>query len=164
MKLTSSIQLKTAILLIVFTLNTVVGFACAVGFDMKLNDSHHADEKAVLAHKHTEPHHPEEKADSSHKHDSSHSHDNAKTDHEHAGNAKDDCCTDEVVAFEQIDKRAPQSFDFNFQPVFSVLFLTGFYDFDAYAFDKFVSKRKYFVRTHHPPIPEIRIAIQSFQI
>jgi len=164
MKRSSSIQIKAAILLMVFTLNTVVGFACTVGFDMKFNESHHTDEKAVLAHKPTEPHHHEEKADSTHKHDSSHSHDDVKAAHEHAGNAKDDCCTDEAVDFGQIEKRAPQSFDFNFQPVFFALFLTGFYDFDAYAFDKFVSKRKYFVRTYHPPIPEIRIAIQSFQI
>lgn len=164
MRRSTSIQIKAAILLMVFTLNTLVGFACTVGFDMKLNESHHSNEKAVLAHKHTEPHHQEEKADSTHKHESSHSHDDSKTDHEHAGNAKDDCCTDEAVDFEQIDKCAPQFFDFKFQPVVSLLFFTGSYDFDAYGFDKFILNPKYFVRTHHTPIPEIRIAIQSLQI
>ena len=35
------IQLKAALLLLVFGLNTIIGFACAVGVDMGFNTSHH---------------------------------------------------------------------------------------------------------------------------
>ena len=164
MKRSSSTQLKAAFLLIVFSLNTIVGFACTVGSDMNFSESHHGDENASLSHKHSEPHVHEQKAAATHKHDSSHSHDDTIKDHEHAEKAIDDCCTDEVIDFEQIDKRAPQSFDFNLQPVFFALFLSGSYHFDAYGSDKLISRRKFFARSYHPPIPEIRIAIQSFQI
>jgi hypothetical protein len=158
-----SIQLKAAFLLIVFSLNTAVGFACSVGFDIKFTGSHHGKEKVSITHKHTEPHHREEKTIAAHKHDNSHQHDGAITDDHQSEKTKDDCCTDEAIKFAQIDKRAPQSFDFSFHPVFFALFLTSIYNFDVFS-DKLIAHRKYFVRGNHPPIPEIRIAIRSFQI
>src|SRR4051794_29582246 len=57
MKRTSTIQIKAIFLLIVFVLNTMVGFACAVGVEFK---SHH--------HKH-------------HHHEASHKHDTSDDDH-----------------------------------------------------------------------------------
>ena len=65
MKRSPSIQLKAAFLLIVFSLNTVVGFACSVGLEMGFNSSHHQEEKAAITHKH----------------DNSHQHDDAVVDH-----------------------------------------------------------------------------------
>ena len=50
MKKNSSIQLKAAFLLIVFALNTVLGFACSMGLDMGYNKSHHGG--ISLAHFH----------------------------------------------------------------------------------------------------------------
>lgn len=164
MKGSSSIQLKAALLLIVFSLNTVVGFACSVGLDMKFNESHHGAEKAARSHPHADSHQSKESAPKPHKHDSSHSHEEAIANHQQAESPKDDCCTDEAIEFSQIDKRAPKTFDFSFQPVFFDLPFTSFFSFVVNASDRLVSQSKYFVRTHHPPIPEIRIAIQSFQI
>ena len=86
-----SIQLKAAFLLIVFSLNTVIGFACAVGLDMGFN-SHHHEESAIEV---TENHH----------HNKSHHHDEADIHHHQTNNNKDNCCNDEVMKFQQVDKK-----------------------------------------------------------
>ena len=55
-----SIKLKATLLLIVFSMNTVVGFACAMGVDMGYNNSHHeaeATEVAVHVHADGKKHH-----------------------------------------------------------------------------------------------------------
>ena len=52
MKRNISIQLKAALLLVVFGLNTLVGFACAIGIDMRFNTTHHHNEEATEVHVH----------------------------------------------------------------------------------------------------------------
>ena len=56
MKSPASIKLKAAFALIVFSLNTVVGFACFAGLDMGYNSTHHAVPAATgkIAHIHKE--------------------------------------------------------------------------------------------------------------
>jgi len=164
MKRSSSIQIKAAFLLMVFTLNTIVGFACTIGVDMNFNESHHEDGKAIATHQHTSSHQHDEKSSGTHKHDRSHSHDDDVADHHQGEEPQDDCCTEEVLKFEQVDKRAPQSLGINFEPVFFDIFFESLHLSDISGSVKFTAQLKYFVRTHHPPIPEIRIAIQSFQI
>lgn len=157
MKKSSSIQLKAVFLLIVFSLNTVVGFACSVGLDMGFNGSHHQEEKTVLAHKDA----------LAHQHSKAHSHDEQNVlakDHHSSKKTKDNCCTDEAAKFAKVDKLTPQSFDFSIHPVFLTAFLSSFYHFDFFASNSHISNNKFFVRTHHPPISDIRVAIQSFQI
>lgn len=144
-----SIQLKAAILLTVFSLNTVIGFACAVGLDMGFN-SHHHEESAIEV---TENHH----------HDKSHHHDEADIHHHQSNSDKDNCCNDGVMKFQQIDKNIATSFSL-INPLFFTSFLTSFYNIDILSSKNRISEIKYFDRSHHPPIPDIRIAIQSFQI
>lgn len=144
-----SIQFKAAFLLIVFSLNTVIGFACAVGMNMGFNSNHH-EESAIEA---TENHH----------HDKSHLHDEADVSHQKTNNDKDNCCNDEVMKFQQVDKNIATSFSL-ISPVFFTSFLASFYHIDLLSSNNRISTIKYFVRRHHPPIPDIRIAIQSFQI
>jgi Cu/Ag efflux protein CusF len=68
-----SIQLKAAFLIIVFSMNTVIGFACAIGLDMGFNSKHHHedDEEATEISIHVDgkkhQHHDEE---TKHHHDS----------------------------------------------------------------------------------------------
>jgi hypothetical protein len=50
------------------------------------------------------------------------------------------------------------------QPISFIVLLPSFYQFDAFASSVYVPNTKYFVRSYHPPIPDIRISIQSFQI
>ena len=144
-----SIQLKAALLLVVFALNTVVGFACTVGVDMFFNTSYHEDkETAITLHVHAggKKHHHEE----------------AK--HKHKRNdKKDDCCSDKVVKLSQTDKAVPQTAKI-LSPVFFTDFVAVYYNINISYTSQVSTFNKYYVRGHHPPIPDIRIAIQSFQI
>ena len=147
MKRSPSIHIKAAFLLIVFSLNTVVGFACSVGLEMGFNGSHHLEEKAAVTHKH----------------DNSHQHDDVTADHQ-SDKTKDNCCKEEVIKFAKVDKLAPKFLDFSVNPVFFTAFFSAFNHFDVSTSYKLIPDSKYFFRTHQPPIPDIRIAIQSFQI
>jgi hypothetical protein len=144
-----SIQLKAAFLLIAFSLNTVIGFACAVGLDMGFN-SHHHEENAI-------------ETEGIHHHDKSHHHDEADVHHHKTNGDKDNCCNDGVMKFQKVDKALASSINL-INPIFFTSFLASFYNIDILSsYDK-IAAIKYFVRSHHPPIPDIRIAIQSFQI
>lgn len=130
-------------------MNTVIGFACAVGLDMGFN-SHHHDESIIEV---SENHH----------HDKSHHQDEAKIHHHQTNNGKDNCCNDEVMKFQQVDKNIATSISL-INPLFFTSFLASFYNIDYFFPNTRISDNTYYDRTHHPPIPDIRIAIQSFQI
>ncbi|WP_216823413.1 hypothetical protein, partial [Niastella vici] len=93
MKQNTTIQLKAIFLLIVFSLNTLVGFACAVGLNMGFNAKHHHHDDDPVStatatshhHEGTTPHHHDELAKS-----------NATED--------DNCCTENATQFSQLDK------------------------------------------------------------
>lgn len=75
---------------------------------------------------------------------------------------KDDCCNNEVNKIYQIDKAVPS---FITIPVSTPIFLHPFNVLNNnYPLGINVRSTKYFVRGHHPPISDIRIAIKSFQI
>lgn len=152
MKKNISIQLKAALLLVVFGLNTVVGFACAVGVDMGFNTSHHHDEEATEIHVHANGEKHE------HHNKSANHHHEEKNDEEKGG-----CCNDKVVKIYQTDKAVPQS-NTIISPVFFTTFIASYYNIDISYPSQISGITKYFVRSYHPPIPDIRIAIQSFQI
>ncbi|MGN6541494.1 MAG: HYC_CC_PP family protein [Ginsengibacter sp.] len=145
-----SIQLKAAFLLIAFSLNTVIGFACSVGLDMGFN-SHHHEESATE----TEGIHQHYKK--------SNHHDEADVHHHTTNNDKDNCCNDSVMKFQKVDKALASSINI-ISPVFFTSFIASFYHIDILSSNNSISTIKYFVRSYHPPIPDIRIAIQSFQI
>ena len=155
MKKRRYIQFKAALLMIVFSLNTVIGFACAVGIDMGFNTSHHHDEEATEAVVHVH------KDGKKHVH-----HEDAKheTDKDHHKNGKDNCCHDKVIKFNEVDKSASHSFNAVVNPIFFTSFLASFYDINILYQSYVDTGIKYFVRSHHPPISDIRIAIRSFQI
>lgn len=150
-----SIQIRAAFLLIVFALNTVVGFACAMGMDMGFNSHHHEMEEtksAVHVHadgmKHVH-------------HENAANHDASK--HHHSGDEKDNCCHDKVTKIAQSDKAIPQSYQ-SINPVFFTAFVTAFCDVNLPAVSCLINNNKQYLRSYHPPISNIRIAIQSFQI
>jgi len=142
-----SIQLKAASLLIVFSLNILVGFACALGVDVSFNKiHHHHEEEAIDVHADGKEHHHE------------------KAEHEHSSkDGKDDCCNDKVVKISQTDKAVPQAAKL-LSPVFFTAFVTAYYNINISHPIQADTSNKYFVRGHHPPIPDIRIAIHRFQI
>ncbi|CAN5348166.1 hypothetical protein BH09BAC2_BH09BAC2_15440 [soil metagenome] len=158
----ASIKLKAAFLVIVFAMNTVVGFACAIGIDMGFNTKHHheddATEAVVYVHKDGKKHVHHESKEKLHHNKPHHQEEANKT-----GNGKDDCCNNYVKNFEQLDKSIPGTVSILY-PVFITTFGASNYNFNVFPYTNFVSNKKPFVRGHHPPIPDICIAIQSFRI
>lgn len=157
-----SIQLKAAFLLLVFALNTVVGFACAIGVDRSFNAKHHHEEATTpVVHVHSDG--------KKHIHEKTSKHDYGKKSHhdgednDNTKENKDNCCKDQVLKFEQLDKSIANTFAYS-SPVFFTDFMTSFYYKGALYSSEDIPKIKYFVRSYHPPISDIRIAIRSFQI
>lgn len=165
MKNKTSIQIKAAFLLVVFALNTLVGLACSIGIDMKFNSSHHdQDEVAVpVVHIHADgKNHVHKEVTGKHDHGNGHHHDEQAANNK-SKDGKDNCCNDKVVKLDQLDKSLAKTIDCN-HFVFFTTFISVFHYTDLLYNFQFTSKVKHFVRNHHPPIPDIRIAIQSFQI
>lgn len=208
MKGFTSIQIKASLLLTVFAINTVVGFACSVGVDMGFNTKHHGKEEAgeihihkdgkkhihpkkadkilsrhdkkeageVHIHKDGKKHIHPKKADKGsnsqdkeevgevhvHKDGKKHIHPK-KSDSHTASQSKENCCTDDVIKLSQEDKAVA-----SFLKLSNPVFLTAFTIFYNDLLPNFLSQRtvsnKYFVLGHHPPIADVRVAIQSFQI
>lgn len=150
MKKSFSIQIKAAFLLLVFSLNTIVGFACSMGMDMGFNSTHHHEEEAVVE---KDAHHQ----------GTSHHHDEADNKHK-SKDGKDNCCNDKVTKISQLDKAVPQSANPAVNPIFFTAFVSSFYNIDVLAVSKATVNVKPFVRSSPPTISDIRIAIQSFQI
>ena len=175
MKRKITIQLKAAFLLLVFGLNTIGGFACAVGLDMSFNTTHHDDEVTAPAiHIHTDgKKHVHNKAidkpsvqvhAGGKKHD--HNSELVKQHHEEKETPqkdKDDCCNDNVLKFQNLDKNlSPDAKTVINIPAFAAI-LSPIFDINVLKAVK-VATQKYLVRNFHPPPPDIRIAIRSFQI
>lgn len=165
-----SIQVKAAFLLIVFALNTVVGFACSIGLDMGFNTKHHTEESTSNeevhvhkdGHKHTHQHGKGKMHQHSHQHKKTSNLLSLGSQFKALG-SQDDCCSNGVNNFQQLDKSVSSGNNV-LSPVFLVAFTATFYHVNILATGKVVKANKPFVRSHHPPIPDIRIANQSFQI
>ncbi|MEJ7678245.1 MAG: hypothetical protein WKG06_10375 [Segetibacter sp.] len=158
MKRNTPIQLKAAFLMIVFSLNTIIGFACTIGINMGFNSTcnEEANETSVHVHADGKKH--------SHHNAAAKHHDKANNYQPKSKDGKDNCCNDKVTQFAQLDKALSPSLSFLVNPVFFTAFASAFYNIDVLFLSQGSSNIKYFVRSHHPPIPDIRIAIQSFQI
>lgn len=154
-----SIQLKAAFLLIVFFLNTIVGFACAVGIDMGFNSTHHHDEEVTETSAHI---HAGEKKHIHHNEATKH-HDEADNEHHKSKDNKDNCCNDMVTQIVQLDKSVPHFLSV-INPIFFITFVSLFYNSEILFSSQGAPSIKYFVRNFHPPIQDLRIAIQSFLI
>ena len=156
-------KVKAIFLLSVFSLNTVVGFACSVGFDMGFNSKHHDEQESTkpVLHIHADgKKHIHYEKKEKHDHGKSHHHDKANDQKSKKGD--DNCCNDQVLKFEQLDKSIPYSLHI-VHPTFLITPFDIFNDTDL-SDPGIVKDIKQFVRNYHPPILNIRIAIQSFQI
>jgi hypothetical protein len=162
-------KLKALALLIVFSLNTVVGFACSVGLDMGFNNGHHHKE----ASKNNHHHEAELKSLHQHSHTDSkgHHHEQLVADHHclktsrHTPkNEKDNCCKDEVIKFAKADKQTTRSIEPHVPAFILAVIVPSYPSFEIIASGIHKPNKWYFVQCHHPPIDDIRIAIQSFQI
>ncbi len=154
MKKNRSIPFKAAFLLLVFSLNMVVGLACAMGMEMGFNSPHHPKTDVVKVHTHSNG--------------EKHEHHNKVDEHQKKvkntePKEKEGCCSDAVLKIAQTDIAVPQ-----ISTVGNAMFFTSlipfFCDINIFYTHQIIENFKYFLQNYHPPIPDIRIAIQSFQI
>ncbi|MEP7319603.1 MAG: hypothetical protein ABI921_12705, partial [Panacibacter sp.] len=125
-----------------------------IGIDMGFNTHHHHDEEAtettVHLHANGKKHDPHDET-AKHHHDS-------KEDSE-----KDGCCNDGVIKFQSLDKSLSGNANTSITlPVF-IAIVQSYHNTDIFK-HKLVSAQKYLLPFSHPPPPDIRILIQSFQI
>lgn len=145
--------------MLVFALNIVLGLACSLGFNMGYNNNHHKDEVAqtpVHVHADGKKHLHNKAPDKSH-----HTGSVANHHDKEEGAKKDDCCSDEVVQFQKSDKCLHAKIGVS-MPVL-VAAISVFWGIQIFETVPLPSL-KYTARYFHPPPPDIRTAIQSFQI
>jgi len=85
-------KFRAIFLLMVFSLNTIVGFACSLGVDMGYNTKHHSHE----SHSHNKPH--------VHKDGHKHQHTHKIVLGTKLKSTSDDCCSNNVTSFAQLEK------------------------------------------------------------
>ena len=152
MKRNTSIKIKAAFLLIVFSMNTVIGFACSMGLDMGFNTRYH-EEEAVIE---TPTHHHADGKVHQHHHEAVKQHHNAKED-----SKKDDCCNDKVIKFQNVDKNVAAKTIVT--PLAIVAIITTF--IGIYLFDiAKASFQKDLITRFYPPPKDILISIRKFQV
>ncbi|MBM3414942.1 MAG: hypothetical protein FJY20_00570 [Bacteroidetes bacterium] len=170
MKYSRSIKIKALVLSAVFSLNTVVGFACSIGLDLGYNSSHH--KKAVFeipeqSHENSchHQHKPVAAKKATHSHDDGvgHGHHNDLQNEEADSNdlPADDCCSNEVYKFNDLTKNITQGKTGN---KFQVLSATPNSHFGQVVWVINEIPLLHSSRFLFPPPPDILVSIQKFQI
>ncbi len=149
-------RINAFILILVFSLNTIAGFACSVGIEMGYDSKHHK--------------HNEAKEITNHQHDSGQNHqqgDCFQNPIKYGSNLKEaenDCCSNQVTHFALLDKSIPfNNYNLN-APIHGFFANNCFFVFNYHG--KFLTEPRFLLfrrscSTYHT---DIRIAIQSFQI
>jgi hypothetical protein len=144
--------------MLVFSLNTALGFACSLGFDMGYNKQHHGEETVTTPA--TSHCHQEKMAVPSSQH---HDENKASLDNPQPANTPDDCCSNGVTSFNLLNKTVPQAVSF-VHPAFSNAFIPSFYQVSILPQHDTFKNIRSFAQSYHPPIPDICIAVQRFLI
>ncbi|HYF30224.1 MAG TPA: hypothetical protein VD993_03800 [Chitinophagaceae bacterium] len=142
-----TIRIKALFLLVVFSMNTLLGFACSIGVDLGYNTKHHKQDASSL----------KNEAD----------HDCGGVEHETTANTSPvnthDCCKDEVLKFNLSDKSPSPTIKIN-APNHTTFSIVASYIIQSFTIED-VPSNHYYVRSDHPPIfRDIRISIHSFRI
>ena len=148
------IKFTAVFLLIVFSLNTVVGFACSAGVDMGFNSKHHHhDDDDIVLGTQTDPNDHHEMEEHHHHHELTR---DQKGD-------DDNCCDKGVAEFSQSDKMLSHLFalETQTQTVFNTSVSYYLSELEITA-SKPTSIRV--IRSFFFTLPDIRVSIQSFQI
>jgi hypothetical protein len=166
MKTSGTIKYKALFLLVSFSLNSVVGFACSLGVDMGFNSNYpsHGNDKQ---HEHADAgHQPEHDGTNSHYHQQevkSHNHSDKQNNAvSFTFQRADDCCKDFVAGFQSMDKmpakqNSAQQKTTNISPFIPLIA-------DADNKEGFVLHLRIPPREVDYSPPDIRVFIQSFLI
>ena len=142
-----TIRIKALFLLVVFSMNTMLGFACSIGVDLGYNTNHHKQETSSL--------------------NSGADHDCGGMEDEAADNTSPvnthDCCKDGVLKFNLSDKSPSSTIKID-APGHTAFSVAASYLLQSLAIED-VLLNHYYVRSDHPPISkDIRISTHSFRI
>ena len=140
-----TIRIKAVFLLVVFSMNSMLGFACSTGMKLGYNANHHVEAGATTR-DHCGNIVPA-----------------VATDNPTSPEKPQDCCKDQVVKFTLLDKSVCSSVKVE-QPAQFAQDMAVMYCLAAWNSQQVVTPH-YFVQSDHPPIStDIRTVIQSFQI
>ena len=143
MKPDKTIKIKAFILMSVFSLSTVISFACSLGLDMGYNNGHHTKKKKTAHECCEKP---------------------VSTSENQSSEEKDDCCTNSVINFQLMAKSITQN-NIDFSVLFSQLHHEAIEFLIALKQFTISSEMKWAVfRSDQLPPPDIRVSIHSFQI
>ena len=149
MKVTKGTYFKALLLLIAFSMSTVVSFACS--FSDLFHEFHHHNSPGTKSHKH------KEQNEHTHDHSGSH-HDNGPTEEN-----KDDCCSRSLIELQKVEKSVSRSIE---APNLLLLAFSASAYSELFSFQsehKTILPKK--IRWRPPAtIRDLRIVIQSFQI
>ena len=145
-------RIKGFILLLVFSMNTLAGFACSIGMNMGYNENHHQHSKEPVkaSTEHHHNHHDQEPQESG-----------SKKEHHKGG---EDCCGD-ITKLNLADKSVVSSISLQ-APIFFIAFVSQFLLPEVVTpslLDNTTSyslRRSWNLHDH----TDLRIVIQSFQI
>lgn len=143
---------KALLLLLVFSSNTAISFACS--YSSFFHSLHHHQKSSTTAHQH---------ADKNHKHDHSGNHHAASNDD---GEQKENCCSTVVVHFQKAEKAISRNIDApdaSFIHFFSPDYILSYAHLFPLVLVQNLSVHQ--IRWRPPAtIHDLRIVIQSFQI
>lgn len=142
-----TIRIKALFLLVVFSMNTLLGFACSIGVDLGYNTNHHKQDASSV----------KNEAD----------HDCGNMEDETTANTSPvnthDCCKDEVLKFNLSDKSPASTIKID-APIHTAFSIVAFYIIQSFTIED-VPSNHYYVRSDHPPISkDITISTHSFRI
>lgn len=159
MKIFNSIRFKAFFLLLVFISNTFIGLACTLGLNSVFQSNHHQKNTNAAVHIHKDgKRHDHSKSEK--RHNSHEININKKSQSE---DSKDECCNRKIQQLQSLEKFVPDNINIS-HPVFFTAFAISYFNIVKPTYKDIVKNRWWSVRNYHPPIPDIRIAIQSFQI
>ena len=163
LKKIAPIQVKAGILLFIFSLNMMKGIACSLESVIGLSDHDHCSESTPdgshLANDSKTTIHLNNKF---HK-QKSHSDTDKKGLQFKSEDSDNDCCTDSVVKFNCLDKSVTQNINASLDGLFFVALISNFLFIDIFK-DSAIASYIYIPPPFHPPAPDIRVFIRSFQI
>ncbi|WP_143087666.1 hypothetical protein [Chitinophaga sp. YR627] len=139
MKSRTTISFRALLLLIVFLMNTAVGFACAL-------------ESGLWTERHHDTHQMHDMHDMHGKHQMDHA--PKKSSHR--------CCGDGMIRFELLDKTQSHHDEIKWLPLQAVLFPVRWLSVPPVSWS--AAPHRYVILHQHPPPIDIRVSIQSFQI
>lgn len=139
------LQIKAIFLILIFGANTLIGFCCSMGMNMSFSPFSSLKINSIK--------------NTSHKEHKKHIVLSNKKNSVNDGN----CCNGRVVKLAQTDKALADSPNL-VNPVFFTSFISAFLNFQSSLLPQVNITGNYFLKSYHPPITDIRIAIRSFQI